>query len=341
MPEGIIFQSQTAYKQLRKMLVEEYLVAVISLPSGIFQPYSGVKTSILIMDKAKAKKFDSIAFYKVENDGFGLGAQRRAIEKNDLPEAMATLKQFLSMNRQDEHDEKSKSSLFCASMLIVPKSKLAENGEYNLSGERYRAIEDSRSSWPLVAIGELCKTTAGGTPSRTKPEYFENGKIPWLRSGEIAQGEIKHSEYFITEEALQDSNAKILPPETVLVALYGATAGEVGILKFPASTNQAVCGILPSDQLDPYFLFWMLRANKSALIRLAGGGAQPNISQAIVRDFRVPLPPVDDQRHIVAEIESYQRVIEGAHAVISNCRKQTIGEPIPGKDPCKACTGLG
>ena len=86
-PEGIIFQSQTAYKQLRKMLVEEYLVAVVSLPAGVFNPYSGVKTSILILDKSLAKKTNTIAFFKVENDGFGLGAQRREIDKNDLPAA--------------------------------------------------------------------------------------------------------------------------------------------------------------------------------------------------------------------------------------------------------------
>ena len=84
-PEGIIFQSQTAYKQLRKMLVEEYLVAVVSLPAGVFNPYSGVKTSILILDKSLAKKTNTIAFFKIENDGFGLGAQRREIDKNDLP----------------------------------------------------------------------------------------------------------------------------------------------------------------------------------------------------------------------------------------------------------------
>ena len=76
------------------MLVEDYLVAVVSLPGGIFQPYSGVKTSILILDKARAKKFDSIAFYKIENDGFGLGAQRRAIEKNDLPDSLLKLRGF-------------------------------------------------------------------------------------------------------------------------------------------------------------------------------------------------------------------------------------------------------
>ena len=104
MPEGIIFQSQTAYKELRKMLVENSLVAVVSLPAGCFNPYSGVKTSILILDKSLAKTADTIAFFKVENDGFGLGAQRRAIEKNDLPQVQAELAAYLQALRRGSRD---------------------------------------------------------------------------------------------------------------------------------------------------------------------------------------------------------------------------------------------
>ena len=104
-PEGIIFQSQNAYKQLRKMLVEEYLVAVVSLPAGVFNPYSGVKTSILILDKSLAKKSNRIAFFKIENDGFGLGAQRRAIDKNDLPQVQSEIGEYLRRLRAGESVE--------------------------------------------------------------------------------------------------------------------------------------------------------------------------------------------------------------------------------------------
>src|SRR5450631_1660213 len=133
-PEGIIFQSQGAYKDLRKMLVENALVAVVSLPAGCFNPYSGVKTSILILDKSLARQSDTIAFFKVENDGFGLGAQRRAIEKNDLPQVQAELAAYLQALRSHQPTADIQSTYG----LIVPKQKIAANGDYNLSGERYR-----------------------------------------------------------------------------------------------------------------------------------------------------------------------------------------------------------
>jgi N-6 DNA Methylase/Type III restriction enzyme, res subunit len=132
-PEGIIVQSQNAYMQLRKMLVEEYLVAVVSLPSGVFNPYSGVKTSILILDKSLAKNSGTIAFFRIENDGFGLGAQRREIDKNDLPQARAEVVEYLRRLRAGE----SVTDFQPKFGLIVEKEKVAANGECTLSGERY------------------------------------------------------------------------------------------------------------------------------------------------------------------------------------------------------------
>ncbi len=174
-PEGIIFQSQTAYKQLRKMLVEEYLVAVVSLPAGVFNPYSGVKTSILILDKSLAKKTNTIAFFKVENDGFGLGAQRREIDKNDLPQARAEIGEYLRRLRAGESVADFQPTLG----LIVAKEKIAANGDYNLSGERYREGESrtidisARSDWRdllmnprRASLPESTSTTLARTRSR-------------------------------------------------------------------------------------------------------------------------------------------------------------------------------
>ena len=121
-PEGIIFQATNAYKNLRKMLVDDYLWAVVSLPAGMFNPYSGVKTSILLLDKRKSKESDSILFVKIDNDGFDLGAQRRSIDKNDLPEALKVLESGDVENTEIAH--------------WVEKSKIEESGDWNLSGQR-------------------------------------------------------------------------------------------------------------------------------------------------------------------------------------------------------------
>ena len=150
-PEGIIFQSQNAYKQLRKILIDEYLVAVVSLPAGCFNPYSGVKTSILILDKSLARQSNTIAFFKVANDGFGLGAQRRAIEKNDLPQVQTELAAYLHALRT----KATTDELVIATGLIVPKEKIAANGDYNLSGERYREGGSERSGTIFPELGSI------------------------------------------------------------------------------------------------------------------------------------------------------------------------------------------
>ena len=112
--------------------------------------------------------------------------------------------------------------------------------------------------WTTVKLGDVLKTGAGGTPLKSKKEFYKDGKISWLLSGAISEKEISKSKTFITEAGLKNSSAKIFPPDTVLVAMYGATAGQVGILRFPSATNQAVCGIYPSERYLPEFLYYFL-----------------------------------------------------------------------------------
>ena len=154
----------------------------------------------------------------------------------------------------------------------------------------------------LLPLGEVCKTTSGGTPSRSKPHYFE-GTIPWVKSGELPDGIVVENSEYISDEAISNSSAKLLPAGTLLVALYGATVGKLGILSRPAATNQAVCAIFPSEAIDTKFLFWYLLAKRPWLIGQAAGGAQPNISQGVVRSLLVPVMPLAAQHEIVAEIE--------------------------------------
>ena len=145
--------------------------------------------------------------------------------------------------------------------------------------------------WPTGKLGDHVPTTSGGTPSRSRPDFFD-GHIPWVKSGELASGLVTTCEEAITEEALASSSAKLMPIGTVLLAMYGATTGEVAVLGVEAATNQAVCCISPTESVTGPFLIGLLRTRKSDLIQKAAGGAQPNISQAIVRGLDIPLPPI-------------------------------------------------
>ena len=184
-PEGIIFQSQNAHKRLRKMLLETCLVAVVSLPAGVFKPYSGVKTSILILDKSLARRTDSVAFFKVENDGFDLGDQRRPIEANDLPRTARAIREYLDAIRSAEGAElREERSAYVAgpgehgmtdlqiltergAALSAAKAKITADGECNLSGERYKDNPEKVTEYPYVAI-------------RKVTDFFNDGN--WIES---------------------------------------------------------------------------------------------------------------------------------------------------------------
>jgi type I restriction enzyme S subunit len=159
---------------------------------------------------------------------------------------------------------------------------------------------------------------SGGTPLTSKREYYNGGTIPWLQSGEVAQGEVRTATNFITQAGFENSAARIFPRDTVLVAMYGATAGQVGILRFEASTNQAICGILPNEKLHPKFLYYALLSKKSELISKAVGNAQPNISQVKIKNTCVPVPPLAEQKRIVAILDE---AFEGIDTAIANAEK--------------------
>lgn len=147
--------------------------------------------------------------------------------------------------------------------------------------------------WEWKKLDVLCKTTSGGTPSRGNLAYFA-GDIPWIKSGELNDGFIIDSEEHISIEAIESSNAKIFPKGTLLIAMYGATVGKLGILDIEAATNQAICAIFPYKQLNRDYLFWFLKYYRKDLIGASFGGAQPNISQTVIRNIEVPIPFLDN-----------------------------------------------
>ncbi len=158
-------------------------------------------------------------------------------------------------------------------------------------------------SIPQLSIGEFCATGSGGTPDRGNDQYY-GGSIPWVKSGELRESVILDTEEKITELALRESSAKIVPSGTILLAMYGATVGRMAVLGVDAATNQAVCNIRPDpNRADTRYVFHGLQAKLDYFLSRAAGGAQPNISQGIVRDTKLPLPPLGEQRRIAAILD--------------------------------------
>ena len=295
-PEGIIFQSQTAYKELRKMLVENSLVAVISLPAGVFQPYSGVKTSILILDKSLAKQSDTVAFFKVENDGFGLGAQRRANEGEQLTQVQEELTEYLQTLRNQQPTEDLQPTLG----LIVPKEKIAANGDYNLSGERYREGAVQSTNFPWRTVESLVGTITPPTKIQ-KTAFGVKGKFPII---DQSQDEIA---------GWTDDESALIHPDKPLV-IFGDHTCAVKLVETAFAQGADGIKILHTiDVLDPRYLFNVLRGRP-----LESDGYQRHYSK--LKEHQIPLPPMDVQKEIVAEIEGYQKVINGARAVLDNYR---------------------
>lgn len=183
--------------------------------------------------------------------------------------------------------------------------KLKANAQKNLANAKalFQATLKKeltpKPDWQTKKLGEVLKTGAGGTPNSKTKTYYENGKIPWLRSGEVCRKHITETEMFITEDGMRNSSAKLFPINTVVVAMYGATAGQVGILKIESTTNQAVCGIFPDVNYSEEYLYYFLLNNKDSLVAQAVGNAQPNISQLKIKNIDIPLVDLEIQKSIV------------------------------------------
>lgn len=288
-PEGIIFQSGSAHKQLRKNLIEDGLYAVVSLPSGVFQPYSGVKTSILLFNNELAKQNAEILFVKVENDGFDLGATKRPINKNDLPQALEIITAW-------KLGKKLESKL----ALYTEKAKIIESGDYNLSGDRYRVAKDyANAKWPMMELGEICEIYQPKTI--TSKEIKEKGKYKVFG----ANGVIGYFDEYNHEDS------------EVAITCRGATCGTVNFTE-PRSwiTGNAMVVQPKSKNLNKRFLFYLLR--NTDLSSVISGAAQPQITGSALKPFKIPIPPFDVQEQIVAELDGYQKIISGARQIVEN-----------------------
>ena len=325
-PEGIIFQSSTAYKELRKKLVEDGLYAVVSLPGGVFQPYSGVKTSILLFNNEVAKQRDEILFVKVENDGFHLGATRQPINKNDLPVALDILNKWRT-------GEKSNSKL----ALYVEKTKIAEDGEYNLTGDRYRETVDySNVKWPMVELGDLEK--------QGKIKFLRGqgiSKKDLIKDGEnkcIHYGEIYTLYRPIIKNVISrtDFEGKVLSKKGDVLIPSTTTADAMGIAVARSLNEDGVIlggdiNIIRTENtyvLSDYLaLLISTPPLKNQLATYAKGANILHISNSDIKKLKIPLPPFEVQGQIAAEIEEELEAIDEFKTLIG-AMESTIDEKV-------------
>ena len=167
------------------------------------------------------------------------------------------------------------------------------------------------NKWKWTTLGEMGKWQAGGTPARSNLNFFRRGNIPWLKTGDLNDSEIKEVAEYITEEAIKNSSAHVNPIGSVLMAMYGATIGKLGILTFPCATNQACCACVVNENfVDKWYLFFYLLSQRTKFIALGAGGAQPNISRKKIVGYLIPLPPLAEQRRIVARLNELLPLVD-------------------------------
>jgi len=316
-PEGVIFQSGTAYKALRKMLVENYLYAVVSLPPGIF------KTSILLMDREMAKKSKEVLFVRIDNDGFNLGAQRSAIKGGQLGEAIKIIHDF---NSNRKHPASGLSH-------AVRKSEIAKSGDYNLSGERYKKSKDMLSSFPKRKIAEVCilnplKSELQGLSKDTVVSFVPMSD---LNENSISF-EIKHSKtieevyngytYFRNDDVLI---AKVTP------CFENGKAGLANNLHNGIGFGSSEYYVLRAkDNILPKYLYHAITKSNfkdQAIPQMTGTGGLRRVPKNVVSEFSIPVPPLAIQEEIVAEIEVYQKIIDGAKMVVENYKPKIEIDP--------------
>ena len=178
-----------------------------------------------------------------------------------------------------------------------------------------RFVEMFEGKFNTVTLGEVVRTTSGGTPSKAHPEYYSGGSIPWLTSGEINAGVITAVKNYITEDGMKNSSAKMIPENSVVIAMYGATAGVTGILRLNTTTNQAVCSLLPNERFVPEYLYYAVASKKEWMISQCQGGGQPNISQGIIKSMKLIDAPISKQKQFavfVSQVDKSKVVVQKA-----------------------------
>ena len=285
--EHLIFASYLVRIKASEKILPEYIFAYHKT-TGYWQQVD-VLTTILAQPNLNAESMKQIK----------IPLPRLDVQKQIVNECEAV----------DQETDQVRQAIIAAQQMIKEKVQVVINAGYEIK-----------------KIGDVYNTASGGTPLSSKKKYYENGTIPWINSGEVSKKEINFADNFITELGLNNSNAKLFPKGTVLLAMYGATAGKVALLNIKASTNQALCALLPTEEMAPKFLVLVIESMYQYLLNLRTGIARDNLSQEKIRNIRIPVPPLDIQQRLAAEVEQLEAKITQAQVVIDNTteRKNAI-----------------
>lgn len=280
----------------------------------------------MLIDKLFSKFKDEILFVKLNNDGFDLGAQRQPKKGSEIPEIVRIVKKYhADLDPQIADDEILQHPL----VTIAPKEQIAEQ-DYVLVGERYLSNSMPEGTYKMVSLGDksLFRVESGGTPSSNIPEYWD-GNIRWATLVDLPAAnlitELKDTERTISPLGLEKSSAKLLPSGTVLVSTR-ATIGRVAIAECETATNQGFKNIIVIDdtKVSNRFVAYMMTALADRMVSLASGGTFKEISKSNFLTLSIPLPPLEKQEQIVAELDGYQKIVDGAQQII-DAYKPTIG----------------
>ena len=312
-----MFQSANAYKELRKYLVDGGLLyAVISLPAGVFNPYSGVKTSILLIDKSFARLKDEILFVKLNNDGFDLGAQRREIKGSEIPEIIRIVKKYhADLDLQTADDEILHHPL----VTIGSKNEIAKQ-DYILAGDRYKEEQPISSTWPIVTLGEVCEVISGQSPEGKFYNDIAEG-VPFY------QGKTEFTEIYLGKPKKWTTMVTKTSSKNDIVMSVRAPVGPVNIVTEDICIGRGLAAIRCSCKIQYKYLFYVLKQMEDE-IQGDKGAAFSSINRKQIEQIKFPLPPISVQEEIIAELESYQKIIDGARQVVENYKPAIQGDSL-------------
>jgi len=323
-PEGFLFRKDLA--KMREYILERCeLQSVISLPQGVFLPYTGVKTNIIYATKVNQKvpsknKRKDFWYFDVKSDGYTLDNHRRKLE---TPSDLSKYEEYRKLDA-DQAEE-----MMQVGFEAIPLDKVRENS-FILVGSRYRKIAARISKYPVLPIKDICiEVIGGGTPSSNNQKYWD-GSIPWITSADINDyNEITIRKY-ITQKGLENSTSNIIPKGNIIV-VSRVGLGKIAIAPFDLAINQDLQGlIINRGKVLPEYVLLVFSTVVEELLLRSRGTTIKGITKQELLDLTIPIPPLQDQKQIVDELLSYQRIIDGARAIVDSY-KPSIPQNIEGE----------